>query len=301
MKTILYGLGILATIGLGTYWQWNYCSEVCEIDTAEQEGNNTNLTHAVVEPNAFTFSSDGVGFVCNQNFNFPLNEFISKTPVGDSVDLGIEELKSYLNNHKDQVAQIVGYYTEDEVNFSGFSNLGLARANNIKNYFIKKGIPSNRLVINGRLADEWDKKDKDILGPISIDLIRYAAASQIKDWPNLKKNINHNPLQLTFDIGESSGELNSSQRKLIKDIVTYMDHVMDSKIEIIGHTDNVGSREGNITMGKEQAEQTKSFLVRNGFTPERIIVSSKGPDEPIADNSQHAGRSKNRRTVVLIK
>jgi OOP family OmpA-OmpF porin len=67
------------------------------------------------------------------------------------------------------------------------------------------------------------------------------------------------------------------------------------RIEISGHTDNVGSQETNIDLSKRRAESVKNWFVNKGVSADRIETRGAGPDEPIADNKQLAGRQKNRR------
>jgi OOP family OmpA-OmpF porin len=67
------------------------------------------------------------------------------------------------------------------------------------------------------------------------------------------------------------------------------------RIEISGHTDNVGSPETNIDLSKRRAESVKNWFVNKGIAADRIETRGAGPDEPIADNKTAAGKQKNRR------
>jgi OOP family OmpA-OmpF porin len=57
----------------------------------------------------------------------------------------------------------------------------------------------------------------------------------------------------------------------------------------------------NTQLGQNRADFAKEYLAKNGISADRIISSSKGPDEPIADNATTEGKAKNRRTVVTIQ
>lgn len=300
MKNFLLGLGIVAVIVLGTLFQINYRCYDCKVDDAEETPLKSENEGVSDQLNGFSFSSNGVGFVCNQNFNFVENQFNAKMPVGDSVDQGIRELKDYLDKNPNQIARINGLCLKEEENNSAFMNLGVARANDVKNHFISKGIPSNRLALNGEIMNKWDKKGISVLGPVNIDFVQKDVSNPT-NWRALKSKLNGNPLQLNFESREAEINLLTSQRRMIQEITSYLDNVSGSKIQIVAHTDNVGERQGNIILGQERADFAKAYLVRNGVSDDRIETSSKGPDEPVADNSQDAGRAKNRRTVVLLK
>jgi outer membrane protein OmpA-like peptidoglycan-associated protein len=74
----------------------------------------------------------------------------------------------------------------------------------------------------------------------------------------------------------------------------------DLKVEISGHTDDVGTREYNVDLATRRAESVKTYLTNKGVAADRIKVRGAGPDEPIADNKKAAGRAKNRRIEFKI-
>ena len=74
----------------------------------------------------------------------------------------------------------------------------------------------------------------------------------------------------------------------------------DIRIEIGGHTDNVGSPEANKQLSLERAEAVKSYLVGNRIPADRIEVEGYGDTKPIADNQTEAGRRVNRRVEMRV-
>lgn len=70
------------------------------------------------------------------------------------------------------------------------------------------------------------------------------------------------------------------------------------KISIEAHTDNIGSRAGNVALGLDRAKAVREFLINQGINADRITVSSVGGDNPIAANNTALGRQRNRRIVV---
>ena len=83
-------------------------------------------------------------------------------------------------------------------------------------------------------------------------------------------------------------------------MVDYLTKVDQSHIVITGHTDNEGSRETNIKVGQGRADFAKNYLMDNGIPENKIISTSVGPGQPIADNTTEEGKAKNRRVVVTI-
>ena len=72
-------------------------------------------------------------------------------------------------------------------------------------------------------------------------------------------------------------------------------------IEIAGHTDNVGSPEGNMKLSKERAESVRQYLLQTYGLPQNMVVAQGyGETQPIASNDAQDGREKNRRVVFRI-
>ena len=67
------------------------------------------------------------------------------------------------------------------------------------------------------------------------------------------------------------------------------------KLEIIGHTDNRGSRSSNVALSLKRAEAVKAFLVEQGVEGSRLKTRGAGPDEPRESNATRDGRAQNRR------
>ncbi len=72
-------------------------------------------------------------------------------------------------------------------------------------------------------------------------------------------------------------------------------------VEILGHTDNVGSTESNKRLSEARAAAVKEYLVKKGCTANEIKTIGFGAAKPIADNKDEGGRAKNRRVEIKIK
>ena len=72
------------------------------------------------------------------------------------------------------------------------------------------------------------------------------------------------------------------------------------RIEISGHTDNVGSAPYNKTLSENRARAVADYLIRKGIDASRIEAAGYGFDRPVADNQTEEGRAKNRRTELKI-
>jgi len=72
------------------------------------------------------------------------------------------------------------------------------------------------------------------------------------------------------------------------------------KVEIQGHTDAQGDMDHNIQLSKERAESVRTYLIKKGVDPARMVSGGYGPTVPIADNKTKAGREANRRVEFHI-
>jgi outer membrane protein OmpA-like peptidoglycan-associated protein len=83
-------------------------------------------------------------------------------------------------------------------------------------------------------------------------------------------------------------------------LVHFLKENADRKVEIEGHTDNVGSDDYNQSLSQRRADSVKSFLMQQGIGSDRIVASGKGEHRPVADNETEGGRQQNRRVEVII-
>ncbi len=72
------------------------------------------------------------------------------------------------------------------------------------------------------------------------------------------------------------------------------------KVQIEGHTDNVGSATDNQKLSENRAKSVVTYLNSKGIRLERLIAKGFGATKPIADNKTEEGRAQNRRTELKI-
>ena len=72
------------------------------------------------------------------------------------------------------------------------------------------------------------------------------------------------------------------------------------KIQIAGHTDNVGSYKANIRLSKNRAQRVTNYLIEKGIEEDRIVAVGYGSSRPIASNETDEGKAENRRVEVVI-
>jgi OOP family OmpA-OmpF porin len=72
------------------------------------------------------------------------------------------------------------------------------------------------------------------------------------------------------------------------------------KVEVIGHTDNLGGRDANVALSAARADAVKAYLVSRSVAAEMVETSGAGPDRPVVSNGTAEGRARNRRIEFRV-
>lgn len=102
----------------------------------------------------------------------------------------------------------------------------------------------------------------------------------------------------TFESGKAT--LKPEAYAVLDDLVEYLKRKDDERIEVGGHTDNVGKAEANMILSTNRANTVREYLLLKGIAIERVTSKGYGLTVPIAENDGDEGRQMNRRTEVKI-
>ena len=75
----------------------------------------------------------------------------------------------------------------------------------------------------------------------------------------------------------------------------------NSKVEVKGHTDNVGSDDYNMELSRKRAKAVRDQLVRLGVKKDNLSFSYYGSSIPLTTNDTDEGRTLNRRVEFEIQ
>ncbi|MDX2055273.1 MAG: OmpA family protein [Polyangiaceae bacterium] len=120
---------------------------------------------------------------------------------------------------------------------------------------------------------------------------RYTAATAPGAAPGKSPNFVLDGVN--FDTAKATIRPESFAR--LESVVEYMTHKKSSRIQISGHTDNVGKPKNNKDLSEKRAQACRDYLVSKGIDASRIEAVGYGDERPIAPNDTEEGRQKNRR------
>ncbi|HEY9535226.1 MAG TPA: OmpA family protein, partial [Mucilaginibacter sp.] len=95
-------------------------------------------------------------------------------------------------------------------------------------------------------------------------------------------------------------QLESESRSELQKLIEFLQLNPTVRIEISGHTDNVGNDDLNQTLSENRAKSVYDFLISGKIDPARMTYKGYGKTQPIAPNDSDENRAKNRRTEFKI-
>lgn len=106
------------------------------------------------------------------------------------------------------------------------------------------------------------------------------------------------PGNITF--ATNSADINASFYEVLNSVSLVLNEYKNTTIDVIGHTDNVGSDGINQPLSERRALSVANYLAGQQVLPARLLVAGRGKYEPIASNNTPEGRSQNRRVTLQI-
>lgn len=142
-----------------------------------------------------------------------------------------------------------------------------------------------------------NKSDKnvEINKDVPLKPLATQAPLKIEDYNIGDKFILRN---IYFDTDKN--ELTKESISELDGLVNFLKAMPTIKIELSGHTDNIGSAEHNKDLSTRRAKAAMDYLISKGIDATRLTSQGYGYEQPIATNSNDEGRKKNRRTEVKI-
>lgn len=105
--------------------------------------------------------------------------------------------------------------------------------------------------------------------------------------------------QVHFDFDQAT--IQPGSLPLLKQVANVLlDNPHLRRVEVQGHTDNIGEADYNRALSHRRVEAVRAYLIAQGVAPERLVARGYGEDQPIASNDSEQGRARNRRVQFMI-
>ncbi|MFO1435548.1 MAG: OmpA family protein [Gammaproteobacteria bacterium] len=101
---------------------------------------------------------------------------------------------------------------------------------------------------------------------------------------------------VNFDFNKAT--IKSDSASILDEAVNALNKAHDVNVDVVGHTDSVGSESYNQKLSERRASAVVDYLVAHGIAASRLSASGRGESEPVASNSTKEGRYQNRRVEL---
>lgn len=105
-------------------------------------------------------------------------------------------------------------------------------------------------------------------------------------------------VNIQFEYGRS--ELTQASEEGVDMLADFLRGHPDLRVELAGHTDNVGSDEYNLKLSQARATVVMQALVDRGVAPDRLVAKGYGATRPVVPNDTEEHRAINRRTEMVV-
>ncbi len=109
------------------------------------------------------------------------------------------------------------------------------------------------------------------------------------------------PISIILYFKSGSYELTEESKNKLKSVLQLIKKRFPCLVDIIGHTDTVGSWESNIALSLKRAKFVKNILIKNGADSSLLTAKGYGESELLVNTSNEVSEPKNRNVEIFIK
>ncbi|AEI51701.1 OmpA family protein [Runella slithyformis] len=287
---------ILLVGWMGGSAYWHVCKIKLLCDGPVEAGPPTAAAYTIPALNI----ADGNSLNLSSAMNFGFKKSMPE-PNYANVKKELDSLAAYLKANATRKLTITGLYSSIEQNTGSFADLGLARAEALKEYLVQAGVPGGQLTTASKLVELIFSTEDSTHGmefgfdSLLIPKTEEALAAAEK-YENLFK-----PMDLYFKTAKADYIKTPENEKFITEAVRYLTANTDKKLSLTGHTDNDGTDVTNIKLSKNRANSIKALLIQRGIAESQLVTDAKGESQPKATNDTPEGRKANRRVSIIVQ
>ncbi len=141
----------------------------------------------------------------------------------------------------------------------------------------------------------------------NFDLVKNDGVKEFKEYEKVveigmeKGDLDHLLVLNNVFFDHNKAEIKNETKIVLNSVIEMLNTDPNLKIEIIGHTDNVGSEDYNQKLSEKRALAVRDFLIAAGLDPTRIVkATGYGKNKPAESNDTEEGRFHNRRVEFKL-
>lgn len=139
----------------------------------------------------------------------------------------------------------------------------------------------------GYYMDQQEKKLREQTAGTGVEVVR--------DGDQLVLDM---PSEITFAFG--SANLSPEFRTTLDKVGSTLTQYEKTYVDVLGHTDSVGSDAFNQTLSEQRASSVADYLAGRGVQRARLATKGYGESQPKASNTSEEGRTQNRRVEIRL-
>src|SRR5690554_1112171 len=183
--------------------------------------------------------------------------------------------------------------------------LKYTKSKEIHNVGVDKKDGTYAAVINLRHDEDVVVSVKSDVEEVAFNTRVYTMADTANTVQEIKMEVEKIETGKTYKINDirfktASSELNEESKRVLEEFADYLIENKTLKIEIGGHTDNIGDANKNLVLSTDRAFEVFGFLQTQGVDGSRMEFKGYGQTKPSVPNTSEENRAKNRRTEFKI-
>jgi peptidoglycan-associated lipoprotein len=162
--------------------------------------------------------------------------------------------------------------------------------------------PSGTLAQPAERSTIWTASQQEGSVPVTVTVTCPTDNKTASDTVNIQVTRppvrNYTFEDVYFDFDRYS--LRPEATRVLDEAIAALKENATLRVEIEGHTCNIGTAEYNLALGDRRANAVKDYLVSRGVTADRLRTVSYGEEKPKYDNSREETRRLNRRAALVV-
>jgi len=244
-------------------------------------GNKVDVVAETMPQNPLLISGDDFNERSDQNLKFDVNGITPEVPslAENSLDL----LANYLKRNENKQVTLTGLYSNADAKPTGFANLGLGRATQVKNVLMQKGAKTDQIITKASVKNDLPVYQNKVIGGVDFVVSSKAVAKPVA--PAFKEpslTINGGGINLRSDqnlrfpvngfVPEIPQQVDANFTKLSQFLKTNT----NKQVTVTGLYDAKDKKPTRFAnLGLSRADQLKKALIKKGIKADQIVAKAQ--------------------------